>query len=66
MWDELSKLFVSFQVFEINNVVAHLVHNRGNQSRVHLIMDVAEQDQPPPVALKAGMRCHYKGQHIVC
>ena len=54
------------QVFEINNAVAHLVHNEGNRSRIHLIMDVAEHALLPPRTLKPGQQCAYKGQVIVC
>ncbi|BDA45004.1 hypothetical protein COCOBI_06-4830 [Coccomyxa sp. Obi] len=53
-------------VFEINNAVAHLVHNQGSTSRIHLIVDVAEHALLPPRALKPGQECAYKGQVIVC
>ncbi len=55
-----------WQAFEINNVVAHLVGNQGTRNRVHLIMDVAEHDLPPPIQLKPGQRCAYRHQEIVC
>jgi hypothetical protein len=54
------------QVFEVNNAVAHLVHNRGNVSRIHLVMDVAEAPLPPPLDLQPGQTCWYRESGIEC
>ena len=54
------------QVFEINNAVAHMVHNQGNISRIHLIIDVAEAPVPPPTDLRPGQACWYRDGGIAC
>ena len=54
------------QAYEINNAVAHLVQNTGQQSRIHMIIDAAEHVKPERTRLRPGQRCVYKGKSIHC
>ena len=54
------------QTYEINNAVAHLVQNSGEQSRIHLIVDAAEHIKSAPIRLRPGQQCEYWGRSIQC
>jgi hypothetical protein len=45
-------------VFELNNRCGHSVANRGDEERVHLVVDVDEMAHPR-VGLAPGSQCHY-------
>ena len=57
---------LNLQAYEINNAVAHLLQNTGNLSRIHLIIDAAEQTRPERILLRPGQQCVYKGRRIQC
>lgn len=61
-----NKCVLNMQAYEINNAVAHLVQNTGNQSRLHLIIDAAEHARPERILLRGGQQCVYKGRRIQC
>lgn len=52
-------------VFELNNDLPHLVHNRGNSDRIHLVVDWAESPPEYVVKLHPGQVCQY-GHAIRC
>jgi hypothetical protein len=53
-------------VFELNNRCGHSVANRGEEERVHLVVDVDEV-QHPRVALPPGTHCHYDARlRLLC
>lgn len=52
-------------VFEVNNRVLHRVENRGQEGRVTLVVDVAE-DTRHPKGLLPGTVCNYIQSNMVC
>ena len=52
-------------VFELNNRLDHFVDNDGEESRIHMVLDVSEEPKTR-MTLKKGQVCHYDGGRIVC
>ena len=52
-------------VFELNNRLKHYVKNDGQEYRIHMVVDVAEEPRPRQ-PLKVGQLCQYVRGQVTC